>query len=350
LLVAGTEHGVMVTFDDGAAWVSLQGDLPTVAIHDLLIHPREHDLVVGTHGRGIWVLDDVGMLAAIAADGLAAPVSVLSTRGGMQLNRFDRGRSSRGDTFYAAPNAPAGAVIDLWVAAGGQEGVPAPVLLVRAADGEIVRRFEVGSEGVQRVLWDLRYEPAWVDPEGSPRRSVPGPWVLPGEYRVELTRGESSATASVEVFGDPAVAISSPDRRLWHDTLRQLARRVAAGQAARLAVAELIDELEVAAGAVANSSGEETLVERVATLEARAREARDGAGQSGGALARLYRAVSAATSRPTVDQLVLLDREDARLGEAIATINLLQQEELPALRRSLDDAGVGWTPGRPIGR
>lgn len=355
LLFAGTEHGVWVSVDDGGAWHPLQGGLPVVAIHDMLVHPTAGDLVVGTHGRGIWILDDIGSLVQQAVAGTAtswlAPV-----RPAYQIHRFNRGRYFRGTTYFAAPNPPEGALLDINIAAaalekpeGASEEWQPPRVRLRIIDeaGNTVRRLPVAAEaGSHRLLWDLRHEPTWRDAESDVQ--VRSPWVLPGDYVAQLRVGEETFTASVEVRLDPLLSISPADLRLRHDSLRRWAD-LAGTHRELTALSDELSETVAAADAAVQQADvdDEELLQQLRGLmdqvESLAGEVRD----LGRGSLRLAGQMESAVSRPTADQLAGLDRAGIDLEQLVETANGLEAE-LPTLAAALDANGVPWTTGRPL--
>jgi hypothetical protein len=193
LLFAGTEYGAFFTLDGGANWRKLTG-LPTIPVFDIAIQKRETDLVLGTFGRGIYILDDYTPLRAAAASGPAeAEAVVFPVRSAARLISYSRlggGKGSQGDTYFTAPNPPDGVVITYYLkevpktrkqirlesdkAAEAKkespsyptaeqlrlealEEAPAIILTITDASGQVVRRLtEPASAGVHRVAWDLR--------------------------------------------------------------------------------------------------------------------------------------------------------------------------------------------------
>ncbi len=355
VLFVGTEHDLLVSLDDGAGWQSLRNNLPTVAIHDILVHPRQHDLIVGTHGRGIWILDDVRLLDGVAAGAAEPGLAVFEVRPALQMHRFDRGRRSRGSSFFAAANPPDGAIVDLAVptpsvgAAGDDDALPAIELAVRDAAGQTVRHLGPAPQaGLQRLLWDLRHDPAWESPSDQ-GRTVPGPWVLPGEYLIELRVGSTSATQRVMVRADPAVRISPPDRTLWHATQLELAGLIGTLRDAGLAATWARDAVVAAAEALGDKPGApEALGQRVGAAETEAREVADEIAALGRRVEGTYRAMRGVASRPTDVQLQAADQVGEELAELVRRINTLVIDEIPELGRRLDAAGVAWSPGRPV--
>lgn len=157
LLFAGLEFGVYFTIDGGQQWTQLRGGIPTSMARDLHIQRRETDLVVGTFGRGAYILDDYSPLRAITAETLSSPAALLPLRDAYQYNQLNQQRAAWGNE--TTPNPPYGAVFTYFV---GQPPAGDAKLVITIADdnGGQVRRIEVPkSPGIQRAAWNLTSEP-----------------------------------------------------------------------------------------------------------------------------------------------------------------------------------------------
>ncbi len=382
LLVVGTELSVFVSNTGGGEWVELKNNLPTVPVHDMVIHPRKNDLVLGTHGRGFWILDDMAILDELTPDVLASDAHLARIRPATQMHRFDRGRRSQGQRYFRAPNPPDGAIITYYVnpkvmnasddATNGalSEGQPPTVEVdILGPDGRIVRRLEPrqGQEGtgVQRLVWDLRHPLAFdLDPdENVPffRRAPQGPFVLPGDYRVRLKVAEEENERVVQVRGDPIIEIRDNERKLWHDTLQTLNHMWATLRALTSTLEGVKNELEQARRALretANSTlaseidgveEERSAIEKAMKGEqGRSRAEQPGALPIAELVPQLYANIEAVTAPPTEDQARQTRESHQKLGEQVGRLNRLLEETLPALREQLDGAGVRWTPYRRI--
>ena len=245
LLFCGTEYGVYVSLDRGGKWTRMKSGLPTVAVRDIEVQRRENDLVLGTFGRGFYVLDDYTPLRELAS-GVAeaaahlfavrkAPLYIEQSRLGM-----NDGRGAQGSTYYAAPNPPFGAILTLHLRDGfdtlkeqreaaqdkardedgsfpfpsddairaeDRENPVAVWVTIRDADGAVVKRVDAPrKKGMHRVAWDLRYTGATkvtigAAGEGSPwSRPDTGPLVLGGTFTATLER---EAAGVVEALAGP---------------------------------------------------------------------------------------------------------------------------------------------------
>lgn len=228
LLFAGTEFGLFVTLDGGAKWHRLKNGLPTIAVRDLAIQKPMNDLVVGTFGRGFYVLDDYSPIRAATPEQLDQPATVFPVRDGflyMPTSQFGGGgKAFLGEAFYAAANPAYGAAITYHLKeslptlkqkrkdaqkkadapyptkeqlrAETEEEAPAIVLTVNDSNGTPVRVFTgPASAGLHRVNWDLRLpavnlpRPRGFDVDDDDFGFSPGgPYVAPGKYTVTLIK------------------------------------------------------------------------------------------------------------------------------------------------------------------
>ncbi len=236
LLFAGTEGGVYVSFDDGDRWQPLRRNLPATSVRDLVVH--DSDLVVATHGRGFWVLDDITPLRQIASAAAAPDAYLYRPAGAVRVRWNENTDTPLPIDEPAAQNPPDGAIIDYYL----PRPVPHLVLEIRDAAGKLVRQFTSAdtvppadsginippwwirprqapgvAAGMQRFVWDLHGEPppalhyeypisaVWHDTPREPR----GPWVVPGRYTVRLVIGSRSYTQPLRVRVDPRLATTT---------------------------------------------------------------------------------------------------------------------------------------------
>jgi photosystem II stability/assembly factor-like uncharacterized protein len=201
LLFAGTEFGLFVSIDGGAEWSRMTG-LPKVAVHDMAIHPRDRDLVIATHGRGMQILDDITPLRALDASTFDKTLAVLPSRPAYQsvpavLQDFP------GDADYAAPNPRGGAYVSYYLKSRHIFGTLKVEIL--DASGKVIETLPAGThQGINRVYWNMRLPaPKSAAAPGLGARALVGPMVPEGKYTVRVTRGEESATGTVELLPDP---------------------------------------------------------------------------------------------------------------------------------------------------
>lgn len=201
VLYAGTERGLFVSIDTGAGWASLDaGELPPVRVDDLAIQAREMDLVAGTHGRSVWVLDDVSALSALTPEIVASEFHVFETAPAQPRQRLSTYELTS-DRQFVSDNPPIEAAIHYWVRDEHDSGAK---IKIKDAHGRTIGSLSgSGKPGLQRVGWDMR-----VDGDIRLSRLHPGTsFAPPGVYRVEVTLGDHSGEIEFELLpelgGDP---------------------------------------------------------------------------------------------------------------------------------------------------
>jgi photosystem II stability/assembly factor-like uncharacterized protein len=238
LLYAGTERGVYVSFNDGADWRSLQLNLPTTPVHDLVV--KNDDLVLATHGRAFWILDDVSPLRQFNDD---FPHQDAHLYGPATATRFHN-PDDVPKPILVGENPPPGAVIYYSLKEAPKGEVAIEIL---DSSGSVIRKYssnkvteldeplnpddkkpekQIKAEvGLNRFLWDMRYESAAHVPDyylWEYKDGALGPMAVPGKYQVRLTVGGKSQTAPFEVKLDPRVEVSQADLKKQFDLLLQI--------------------------------------------------------------------------------------------------------------------------------
>jgi len=210
VLFLGTEHGLFMSTDAGGHWAKFQ-NLPTTLYDDLLIHPRDNDLIVATHGRSILILDDLTPLVDWSAASRVASAYLFPIRRATIL-QYWKDTSYRANGAYAGENAPFGAILSYYLENAATSAT------VRISNGrDVVRELEVPAEaGLHRVTWDLRYPPPPGGGFGPPAAATElpqpvdprGPFVSPGTYTATLVAGDTESSQSFVVRGDPMMSIT----------------------------------------------------------------------------------------------------------------------------------------------
>jgi hypothetical protein len=276
LIYIGTEHGLFLSADAGLHWIELKNNLPRVPVNDFMIHPRDNDLILATHGRGVWILDDIASLQQLTSEVVGGRAHLFTLRPVEEIRYFNP-KAHQGDMVFHGDNPPPGAIIDYYL--HGDPGQDLDVSVLDAAGKPIIKLQPTKTAGVNRVVWNLRYEslPEAPADDETGGRSVPmaGPLVLPGEYTVRLTAAGKNEDQKLQVKEDPRIQISPGDRKVWTD--------------AQLLVADMYRS---AVG----------LREQLGARGAAAAELQSAAKELAARLARLYRQMGLSTERPTADQ------------------------------------------------
>lgn len=207
LLYAGTEYGLYVSLNGGAEWKRFLNGMPVVRIDDLMVHPRDNDLIVATHGRSIYILDDVTALQQLADAVTQSDVHLFGVRPGTAWRPdVTLSRSIGGAKHFAGENPREGVAISYYLKAAATGDVK---LAISDFTGKVVRTIDgTKNAGLNRVQWDLRANPpaggaaAQVRGGGFGRGGFAAPVVEPGSYVVRLSVGGKDYTTAVVVEGD----------------------------------------------------------------------------------------------------------------------------------------------------
>jgi photosystem II stability/assembly factor-like uncharacterized protein len=374
-LYLGTERGVAYSPDDGVSWTQLKLNLPTVAVHDLVV--KDDDLILGTHGRSIWILDDLTPLREWSGKIETKPVHLFAVR---PARRWSYHSGVSAHLKGPGKNPPKGALIHYWL-----EEKPGAEFSIEILDGEgaVVRRLSSkkaekvpedapdpqwmakppkplpSDPGVQRAAWDLRYEGARRVEGAKVDLGDPytGPLVLPGTYTVRLTLAGETHTTPVEVLPDPRVEVSRADMEeqlafvlTVRDDLTRVADIVVALRGVREQIAARTKTLAGNAAAEGLVKAAGALAAKLDSLESKLHnpEARVNydilAGRSGGAklhsrMSPLYTWSHEGDGAPTEPMREIYDQLQKELKALDAEWSTVLETDLPALNakaRALD--------------
>ena len=383
LLYAGTEMGVFVSFDDGDQWQPLQMNLPSCSIRDIDL--RHGDLVVGTHGRSFWVLDDLSPLRQIDAAAVSKDLFLVAPRPAVRLHAAPFQGSPEPKDEPMAPNPAAGATIDYFV----KSEAPGPLAIeIVDAAGAVVRRYASDDKpskpdlqriqttpdwspvaeppqataGLHRFVWDLHdaLPEALVNRSGRSRGGS-GPWSPPGRYTVRVTLGDRVASQPLDVVRDPRLPRSITDADLvrQHELVRDI-------QAQRLRVAVSLRQADALREQIRalkkNATGE--IVSAIDALSAAIdRAAGPPAPEAGGesfeavesdeislrrvasSLSGLQSTVESADGAPSPDARTALEQRRKLAADGLARWQGLLDKDLAEANRKLGAAGL--TPLKP---
>lgn len=374
LLYAGSEHGVFVSLDDGGHWQSLQRNLPTAWVRDLLVHGN--DLIAATQGRALWVLDDVSPLRQATADTASAPVYLYTPAPAVRVRANENRDTPLPPETPLGQNPPVGAIIDYRLA----RAVRGPLTLeIRDSAGALVRRFAsdeqpaalnadryfdkgwLGSPavlstaaGAHRFVWNLRYpRPAalkygysiaatWdsdtpLTPEGT--------LVLPGQYQVILTADGKSYRASLTVTMDPRVPVDRSELAAELALYQQISSALQRTWQGHGEVQSVRDQLVAAQQKLATPPGHPSLRAALDTVKAQTEPLVSGGGETTTNLAAISDALTAiaadvegADNAPTSGQRQAFAEYQRNLGRALAQWQAIRSTQLPALNGLLRGA------------
>jgi photosystem II stability/assembly factor-like uncharacterized protein len=203
LLYAGTEFGFFVSLDEGASWQRFMNDLPVVRIDDVIVHPRDNDLVLATHGRSIWIMDDITALQQLTPEVLAQDATLFAPREAV-LWKNDRrlARSVTGHKNFEGESAPDGAAIAYYLKDG--TGGDVAITITELATGRVFRTLSgPGEAGLNRIQWNLRGDPPPREEGGfGGGGQQQGPMADAGLYRISLSVGGREHIQTLAVVDD----------------------------------------------------------------------------------------------------------------------------------------------------
>jgi hypothetical protein len=379
LLLAGSERNIWISFDDGAHWASLRLNMPATSIRDLVF--KDADVVVGTHGRSFWILDDIAALremgpATAAQDAvLYKPDPAIRVRWSMNPDTPLPGDEPAGE------NPPDGAMIDYYLK--GDATGPVSLEIANAA-GKVLRRYSStdtlydlpdvniptywirpqqilsAKAGPHRMIWNLHEQPLNVPASfpisavyGNTAPSATSPWVMPGTYTVRLIASGKIYTQQLTVKMDPRVKTALPALQQQYDLALQAYR----GRDSAMHAYNQVHALRAAiAGMLARGVGQATaalqeLDAKAATLEGAGRRGgrsmpagagaqRKAFSQLQGDYATIFTILEEADLEPTAQTVAALHATEQAARQTMAVWLGLRQKELPAVNAQLQAAGL----------
>jgi photosystem II stability/assembly factor-like uncharacterized protein len=385
LIFAGTERSVYVSFDDGNHWQSLKQNLPPTSIRDLVVH--NDDIVVGTHGRSFWILDNITSLRQMSVQVASSPSYLFAPQLTYRVRRNNNPDTPLPPEEPAGQNPPDGAMIDYWL----QSPVPVPVtILISDASGTLVRRFSSADQpepvnekelavptywirpshmpsaaaGMHRFIWDLHYpEPDVLEHDypisaiyhDTPRYPL-GAAVLPGKYTITLSASGGTKPVlvkqSLEIRMDPRVKASPEDLRRQFELDRKIADALHRDYEAVQQVRSLRAQLKSLTAQKPNGE----IAKGIADLEAKAADLEGDEGgfgtrylttPEGRSLARLnsglgtvLNALDNADAAPTTQQSIMFGELEKALAEQLSSWERMKSKDVADLNAQLKQAGL----------
>ncbi|HEY6230694.1 MAG TPA: hypothetical protein VIW64_05490 [Pyrinomonadaceae bacterium] len=373
LLFLGTEFGAYVSFDRGARWTRLKGNLPLVRIDDIQIHPRDNALVLATHGRSIWVLDDLSPLERASENILTSDIHLFDVAPATHFRLYGR-KGNTGHKWFAAPNPPYGAVINYYVKDKPKDEVK---LTITDQAGAVVRDLKGPKEaGLNRVVWDLRLNPPVPAPSPSPEApggggffgTPRGPRVQPGTYVVRIAAGDKTATGNIVVQEDPRIQIVEADRGKLNAAIAKVFALQKSGETARRNMQSLKTQITTLQNSLKDNpdvskqtnDAVQKLSDALTAIQKKLVSPPDNSGSAGPALPDEPRpllsqinsvafGLDSYTAAPTEDELVRIEDLSKQLKDFIAELNKFVAEDVASVNKQLRDSGWQFlNPGKAI--
>lgn len=391
LLYAGTELGMYVSFNDGDDWQPIQLNLPAVSVRD--ISARNDDLVIATHGRAFWILDDLSPLREADAKIASGDAHLFKPQTALRIRPGSDQGTPYPPEIPKGENPPNGALIDYYLKSASATAVTleildnkgavirkyasnekAPVVEEKTLDIPMfwVRPPQILSDkaGMHRFVWDLHYAApnTGTAPLGGGRRGGGGPWAPPGEYSVRLTANGQQYTQPLVVKMDPRVNVSDRDLQLQLAVSQRAASaqaEVARASAQASVIAKQLKDLQTKAkGDAVTSAVLEKFNQRVGDIAGRGSDTfgtpvetvdtdETSLRHLAGAFAQVNAAVQSAPAAPTNDQQQALEQNSRIMQSTMAQWQQVIAEELPKLNAQLRNAhlveittGAASAPGQ----
>jgi len=350
LLFLGTEFGLWVSIDGGQSWAQYKGsNFPAVAVRDIVVHPRTFDLVLATHGRGIWIVDDISPLRSLTPELMQQDAAFLPIRPSPQWMETNAGWPE-GDAAFTGPARPAEAAIPYYQRTRHIFGDLK--IQIYDAQGNLVDTVTPSEHrGVNRATWSMHLKPPHVPPAASALFGATiGPRVLPGVYTIKMTKADKAYTSKLEVVLDPRAKYGLEDRKAQFDLVTKISAML---NHMSWAVDSIIGVRDGARMRAANLGANDPLRRRLIQLSEKADAVRSKivATKEGGMitgeerlreyLGRLYGDVNGFDGRPTDAQVERANALGKELEDVIREFRTLTDQQLPPLNRQLERKKLG---------
>ncbi|MCU1309020.1 MAG: hypothetical protein JWO20_145 [Candidatus Angelobacter sp.] len=387
LLYAGTELGMYVSFNDGDDWQPLQLNLPVASIRDVSV--RKDDLVVATHGRAFWVLDDIGPLREVNSKVASESAHLFDPQTALRIRPGSDQGTPYPPEIPKGENPPAGAIIDYYL----KDASASPVTLeILDSAGALVRKYSSGEKppvvdekaldipiywvrppqilsdkaGMHRFIWDVHYGASLPGGNrGGGRRGNSGPWAVPGQYTARLTANGKAYTQPFSVELDPRLKVTTEDLQLQFATSQKAAAKQAQISRASAQAASMTKQIK---DLQTKSKPDDVTI---AALEKFSQRVSDLAGRGtdvfgpvdsvdtdqtslrhlGTAFGQINSAVQSAAAAPTPDQLQALEENTTTLQSTLAEWQKVLTQDLPQINAQLRQANLAEiniaAPGGP---
>src|SRR5437667_3657 len=354
LLFLGTEFGLWVSIDGGKNWAQFKGNhFPAVAVRDLAIHPRDNDLVLATHGRGIWIIDDITALRALTPDLLKQEVAFVSARP-VQQRIEGQGGWAAGDAVFIGDNSPDAAVINYYQRERHLFGKLK--LEVLDSSGRVIDELPASKRpGLNRVTWTMRAKPPRVPPAAQVAYAgVRAPRIVPGVYTVRLTKAGKVSDTKLTIDLDRRANFSAADRKAQFDAAMNVHTLFDEESALMDRIVSLRKALASSGGALSEA---DPLRKNISDFDGKVDAVRKKivATTEGGAITgeerlrehtdQLYGAILSYEGKPGGYQIAYIDALKRELSDVTKEFDQLLDSDLPALNESIK--AKGQQPIRP---
>lgn len=343
LLFLGTEFGLWISIDGGQQWAQYKGSgFPAVAVRDIVVQPRESDLVLATHGRGIWIIDDISSLRALTPEIMSQEAVLFDSTGVQYLNAS--GGWSEGDATFYGPSRTTDAFITYYQK--GRHIFGDMKIEILDPEGKVIDTVS-GSKhrGINRATWSMRLKPPTVPPAASAAfGAATGPRILPGIYTIKMTKGDKVYTSKLKVVLDPRAVYNEQERREQYELAMKLYKMMGRMSFAVDSMVNIRDAARARAAKLGNNDKLRTDLQQLSE-QADALRSKIVATKEGGAitgeerirefLTTVYGDVNNYEGKPTNSQVERTDALGHELEDVIKEFDQLTAKQLPAINAGL---------------
>ncbi len=325
LLYLGTEIGLFVSINGGRNWVELKNNMPTLPFNDLVIHPRDNDLVLGTHGRGVWILDNLNSLQELTPNALNQQAALFSIPTGVMINYSSTGAHT-GDMFYRGQNPQSGALIDYYLKSAVEKDDIS--LTIYDLQGKEINTVRVDTTaGIHRASWNMTYKSS-IPPQrfGNRTFQTPGPRVVPGLYVAKLTVNGKTMEQNFRVEDDPRIEMSIADRTAWTASVIEIYDLMTATRTESQAIRKILQKV---------NKLEKDKKKLSATAVAEVKELNRMYGELSSRASGLYRQVASYIGLMTGDQKSQFEYYHSMLKKLAPRKDALMNKTIPQLNKRL---------------
>jgi photosystem II stability/assembly factor-like uncharacterized protein len=343
LLFLGTEFGLWISADGGQRWAQYKGsNFPAVAVRDIVVQSRESDLVMATHGRGIWIIDDIAPLRLLTPDFMAKDAVLLDATAQQYLNA--NGGWPEGDSTFFGPNRNTDAFITYYQR--GRHIFGDLKIEIFDAEGKLVDTVDGPKHrGLNRATWSMRLKPPLVPPAAQAAfGAATGPRVLPGAYTVKLTKGDQVYTSKLNLALDRRATYNLEDRKAQFDLSMKLYKQLGRMTYAVDAITALRDAANDRGGKLPQSDplrkSAQALAEGADALRSKIVATKEGGAITGEERIRefmttVYGDVNNYDGRPTAQQIARTESLTRELDDVIKEFDQLAAAQLSKLNDGL---------------
>jgi len=343
LLFLGTEFGLWISIDGGNHWAQYKGsNFPAVAVRDIVVQPRESDLVLATHGRGIWIIDDISPLRALTPEMMAKDAVLLDSTAVQYLSAG--GGWPEGDATYVGPSRTNSAYITYYQRSRHIFG-DLKIEIFDAQNKLVDTIAGTTHRGLNRATWSMLLKAPRVPSAATAAfEASTGPRVLPGTYTIKMTKGDQVYTSKLNVVMDPRAKYTAEDRQAQYDLAMKIYQSLARMS---FAVDSMMMVRDSAAARAAKLQPKDSLREKLLDLSKQADEFRSKivATKEGGQITgeqrirefmtEVYGDVTSFDGRPTNSEVARADALTRELEDVIREFNDTTARELPAINSGL---------------